>query len=516
MGIGEQQAVAPPKKAGGVRAVLLNILTSVVSIVVCVVLAEIVVRIIDGQSPVALLLPKQIGTLGIDTTQRYVDKIALADGVDRAWYRTDPPPLPNKKPVPKEWRELDHLLQSTPHYSRSGAQFLTWDMFKAWNSVFVGDPCKHSYLSGAPGKLWVYDPPDGKPRPTFRFLPNATLPDTLTTNQFGWRGPPVPFKRSPRTIRIVYVGASTVAEIHLTPYSVPEFLDHWLNQWARAKKLDLKFEVLNAGRESITAIDIAAIVHQEVAPMRPDLVVYYEGGNQLDLSTVVKNVPKAKPEPAGWFARTLRELAPYSALARRAQGLTSGAEWPKPDYKIDWPKGLDGFDPDITRPDLPVHLSEIIKQLDSITADLKAVGSELSVASFHWLAKDGLVVDAARHKTILDVLNVRYFPYRYRDLERMTAFENRVFAKYDKVHGEPFIDVARYMPYDPDLFSDAIHNTPPGVRLRAWIELQQIVPIVEQHLEDGSWPKPVPADMPDTHPAFTKPPRLITFNCKAS
>jgi hypothetical protein len=250
--------------------------------------------------------------------------------------------------------------------------------------------------------------------------------------------------------------------------------------------------------------------------MRPDLVVYYEGGNQLELSTVVKDVPQATPEPAGRLARTLRELAPYSALARRAQGLTAGGEWPKPDYTIDWPNGLDEFDPDLRRSDLPVKLSAIVRDLDTIYEDLSAVGSAFSVASWHWLAKDGLVVDAVRHKTILDVLNVRYFPFRYRDLERMTAFENRVFAKFNAIHHEPSIDVARYMPNDPDLFSDAVHNTPPGVRLRAWIEMQQIVPIVERHLKDGSWPRPVPADMPDIHPAFAHPPRQLTFNCKAS
>src|SRR5262249_33605964 len=155
----------------------------------------------------------------------------------------------------------------------------------------------------------------------------VTLPDGLVTNEFGWRGRPVPFKRSPRTIRIVFVGASTVAEIHLTPFSTPELLDYWLNRWAAANKLDLKFEVMNAGRESIGSTDIAAIVHQEVAPTRPDLVVYYEGGNQLKLSTVVKEVPQGTPEPGDWLGRKLLEIAPYSALARRAQGLTSGAEW---------------------------------------------------------------------------------------------------------------------------------------------------------------------------------------------
>ena len=66
------------------------------------------------------------------------------------------------------------------------------DMFKAWNTAFVGDPCSHCYLRDAPGRLFVYDPPDGNPHPRYRFMPNATLPNGLVTNASGFRGPPVP------------------------------------------------------------------------------------------------------------------------------------------------------------------------------------------------------------------------------------------------------------------------------------------------------------------------------------
>ncbi|WP_164125964.1 hypothetical protein, partial [Stenotrophomonas maltophilia] len=68
-------------------------------------------------------------------------------------------------------------------------------------------------------------------------------------------------------------------------------------------------------------------------------------------------------------------------------------------------------------------------------------------------AKDGLQLDANRHKPLVEGLNVRLYPYRYRDLERMTVFENRVFEKYAKEHKLPFIDVAGLMPHDPELFS---------------------------------------------------------------
>jgi hypothetical protein len=88
-----------------------------------------------------------------------------------------------------------------------------------------------------------------------------------------------------------------------------------------------------------------------------------------------------------------------------------------------------------------------------------------------------------------------------------------VFAKYASLHGLPFIDVARTMPYDPDLFTDATHNTPFGVRLRAWIVFQQLLPIIESRLSSRIWPAPVPA-MAESHPAFRAAPRLITFSCK--
>lgn len=496
------------------RNFIVNSLVSVLTIAICTLLGEAIIRLIDGQSPVALVLPEMAGTLGVDTSAGHLDKIPQAASVDRKWFFADPPPLPNRGKVPKEWLDLEASIELVPEFEAVGKNpFVPRDVFKVWNAAFTGDPCKHKYLSGAPGRLWLFDPPEGDQRPPFRFMPNATLPDGLVTNAYGWRGRPVPFARAPKTVRIVFVGASTVAEIHETPIAAPEFIDNWLNLWAAARKLDVRFEVMNAGRESLISTDIAAVVRQEVAPMRPDLVVYYEGGNQLDLRTIVKEVPKGEPLPAGWLARFLRRASAYSALARRAESLTVGSEWPKPNYEIAWPQGLDEHDPDLSRPDLPVNLSTIVRDLDTIRGDLAKVDAELSVASFHWLAKDGLVLNAAQHKPLLQTLNIRYFPFRYRDLERMTAFENRVFAKYDKLHGLPFIDVARYMPYDPDLFSDAIHSTPAGVRLRAWIELQQLVPLIENRLASGAWPHAVPA-MGDTHPAFAQPPRQITFDCK--
>ena len=185
---------APPE-GPVLRNFLANLLLIAVSFALCLLVAEGAIRIIDGQSVVALALPEVNSSQGVDTTGGHLDEMPRAASVDRALFFSDPPPLPNRTVPPQEWTDMYHRIQA----NQAGVNpFLPWDMYKAWNSVFVGDPCTHSYLKGAPGQLYVYDPPDGKPRPFFRFLPNATSPDGLVTNAFGWRGPPVQFQRAPQ------------------------------------------------------------------------------------------------------------------------------------------------------------------------------------------------------------------------------------------------------------------------------------------------------------------------------
>ncbi len=105
-------------------------------------------------------------------------------------------------------------------------------------------------------------------------------PSGLVTNEIGWRGPPLrPLTK--RTVRIVFVGASTTADTHGFPWSYPELIDHWLALWAKSKNLNVDFQALNAAREAIWSTDNAAIVRNEVVPMQPDLVVYYEGARSV-------------------------------------------------------------------------------------------------------------------------------------------------------------------------------------------------------------------------------------------
>ena len=71
----------------------------------------------------------------------------------------------------------------------------------------------------------------------------------------------------------------------------------------------------------------------------------------------------------------------------------------------------------------------------------------------------------------------------------MADFQNRVLEKYATEKNIPFLDVAGQMPLDPDLFTDGVHNYSAGVRLRAWIAFNQLLPVLKEKIEKGILPK---------------------------
>ena len=496
---------------------LKNVLLLALSLVVSLLVAEAAVRFIDGYRMTSWPLSEP-ATANVAKAE-IMDQVPRAPGVDRDWFFTDPPPIATRRETPAEWWKQFREIEANPV---GGMTFRPIDIFKAWNTAFVGDPCSNRIVHYAPGRLWVYDPADGKPTPPYRFLPDATLPGGLVTNQMGWRGPPIQVPRGPRTVRIVFVGSSTTVDAHHLPFSWPEFVGHYLNVWAKAKGVKVIFEVLNAGRESIVSTDIAAVVRSEVLPLRPELVVYYEGGNQFRLETVVDKVPSGtaqRPAQDRQPPRWLQQWARYSAVMNRIQSALvssaaqdDGKEWPKPDYTVKWPDGVNEQDPAVGGPNLPVNLDTITRDLDQIRTDLKGIGSDFALSSFVWFVKDGMVLDPARHKYIIEQLNVANYPFRYREFERLTKFQNRYLAKYAQTYGMSFVDIAGNTPFNPDLFIDAVHTNYAGSRVRGWIVFNQLLPTIEKNLADRTWPRPWPAGVPDALPPYK--PREITFSCK--
>lgn len=479
------------------------------ALTVSVLAGEVFARIVDDRG---IFGGRQyFWTPGIVPIDDYIAKIESSrTSVGQLW-RESPPPLENRRKLSSE--DLQRLREFGARSIDVGPseQVTEAELFKVWNAKFADDACTHvalKHLTRWP--LDYFESKSGDDRPRYRYRPNAVMPIGvgMVTNQMGWRGKPIA-DRTPETVRIVFVGASTIAEGPYIPWSAPELLEEWLNAWALNRGLHVSFQVLNAGRESATTADVVAIVRDEVAPLRPDLVIFYEGALRFDWSSLVKGADelKARSRPeyeanAGWVADVAQQSSLFAHIvtAFNDVGISLGTmgEADKPKYQIVWPEGLDEKDPDLRRDDLPLNVTPTLKDFDRMRAELDKVGAEFALSSFSWLVYEGLKVDSVHGRFIWETNNRMYWPWTYRDIRRGIDFENRVYRKYAKAHDLAFLDVAGLIPPEQLLFADGVHMTPSGVRVKAWAFFRELLPLIERHLASGAWPRhtgndPLPA-----------------------
>jgi hypothetical protein len=431
--------------------------------------------------------------LDLEGALPYVAQLPAASGTDRRWFAENPAPLPNRSTVDPRG------VARYRDYERRGLFSPQADYI--WNRRFVeATSCAPaSMFRNYPEKVQAFDPPSGDSHPHFRFPPNTTTTSGLVTNQFGLRGPPLELVKPPKTVRIAFVGASTTVNNHNFPFSYPERVVYWFNRYAEANHFDVRFEVLNAGREGLNSEDMTAIVRYELLPLDPDLAVYYEGANQFPNATRLvwpriaprQEIDARDPVVVHKIPELIRtHLATGNLLDLAANRFSSIGEPRKPLYRLRWPGDVDERHPNINSPSLPLELPVIIKDLDSIRSTMSSVGGQLALCSFVWLAKDGLPLSPTRHQYIYKQLNTVLWPLRYADIRRLADFQNRVLRSYAAARNIPFVDVATAMPQEPNLFLDAIHMTDTGERVKAWIVFQQLVPLVRRQLESGQLPRP--------------------------
>jgi len=251
----------------------------VATFIVGCLIGEALLRHVDGYRLTTLrLIPQAFEVEGLalqrrDVARLYVGSIPLAPGMRTEWFELSPPPLsarPDVDPVLKE---------AAARFTAAG---VGPDSIHVFNWQFVRDRlCSDRHFQNFPGFIFLFDPPQDREYPRYRFPREAVASSGLVTNQFGWRGAAIAFQKPARTIRLAFVGASTTVANHAYPFSYPELAGFWLNLWLGELDPTVRVEVINAGREGITSTDIAAIVRDEVLPMEPDIVVYYEGANQF-------------------------------------------------------------------------------------------------------------------------------------------------------------------------------------------------------------------------------------------
>ncbi|WP_417832853.1 hypothetical protein [Terasakiella sp.] len=473
---------------------LLYVIFTCIVFSLCIVASELIVRAVDGYPLWSVELESQDIKKRMDLSkstadEKYLSQIGMASGVKEEWYKLSPP----AKEI-KVSHDLQKLMEKAKEIGGHHP-----DLYKNWNRKFLIAKGCSGHFKHLPNTIPTYIPEDDSIHPIYRYMKNRISPYHLVTNEYGHRGNPVSLQKSDKTIRIAYVGSSTTVSTHLYPFSHPELVEFWLNLWAKEEGLNVDFEVINSAREGNDSRDMEAIVRKELLPLEPDLFVYFEGSNQFKLRDIVSLTSnKVLSKRTGLEAQKDKNiyfdyLSKYSAISKRLETLKInagvGREPEKPAYTIKWPSDVDEYDPNINASNLPSNLSMILADLAKIKQSAEQINADIAIASFIWLAEDGLILDPEKHESIFRYLNKGLYPYRYKDIKRVADFQNLTFKKFAKQNGLHYLKYSEKFPRDPDLFTDAIHKTYAGVRLLAWISFQEILPIIKKKIASKTWPK---------------------------
>lgn len=464
------------------------------SILFALVLVESAARYRDGDSLVSLRLRTRTPALapvqwksGADVMPAllaYVRTIPIRD-IDIAWFQVDPPELPR--------RPVDPALQTRyEEFDRRGVY--PPPSFYIWNAELTKEACgsKKDLFRSFPRDVKVFENSDRSPFPAFRFPPNQTLPSGLVTNQFGFRGPALAPRKSAGLIRIAFVGASTTQNVHAYRWSYPELTGSWLNMWLRHQHRPERVEIINAGREGLSARDIREIVKREVVPLEPDYVVYLEGANLVPVPLVKWPGGRAPAVAPVARDRTLRaplgRLSEYSALAKALVPVVARKLAPSPDeppkskYELELPSS-----DRVTSAELAAVFGEffrtITENLDEDNRNVKAIDARLVLSSVIRLVHNGLRLDPVSQAVTYEQLNTLSQPLTYTDIRRLVDLQNAMYRIYAADRGIDFIDVAAAFPRDPDLFMDTFHLNMQGVRLHAWLVFLRLTAILERDFD---------------------------------
>ncbi len=108
------------------------------------------------------------------------------------------------------------------------------------------------------------------------------------------------------------------------------------------------------------------------------------------------------------------------------------------------------------------------------------------ISTLVWLDGSELAPGNPDQTAIRALLKSVFWPLKPAEIRRLINFSNRTLRKFAKSNDIGLLDIANEFPLDPDLFGDAYHMRPEGLKLLAWIGLQQFLPRLMQDLRDGN------------------------------
>ena len=275
-----------------------------------------------------------------------------------------------------------------------------------------------------------------------------------------------------------------------TALLLAEYVGHWLNLWAKSKRLPVRFEVLNAGRKASRR----AISPPWFAPKSCHCGRTSSCTTRVATSSARvhrRRVPEGRRfvAPTDASPRWLQRLARSAVMARVQAALRASADGQVPEAGLQGRgAGLDEFDPELSYPYLPIKLTII--QRDSI--DSRRPHRYGQRAGHEFVHVDGQRRPGARSVStnIPGTAQHRQLSFPLPRAERLATFRT-AFLPCARFMGSPSsTSPARFV--RPRPLRRCFHPNYAGVRIRGWVAFNQLLPTVEKHLADGSWPRPCP------------------------
>jgi hypothetical protein len=435
--------------------------------------------------------------------------LTYQEGIDPAWFKA-PPAHTDKRPNPE--------LQARSAANPTSVQQENY----LWNSALLAHPdaAQNALIRGfKEDTLFAFPSYDGSPFPRFRLYPDDDYtPVPWITNHWGWLSVDMTVRKPPRTIRIGIVGDSTSHN----RYGL--YLQGFLDAWAQARGVGVTFEVANAGRQGFGFDDGLAAMKYELGPMGLDYVVEYFAPSfslslpqMVELATLPSGVkagvlPPPEQHPSRErLRRFLAPIAPYSALARRLDGGSTGAdsvgvlsEPPKPHVTLHLPPVHAGR-VDLKDASKVPYFARMVDRLNRFHAIAQALRATPFVSTERLCVWDGMKLRSGADQRLFQVLNGPLFwPFSYADLRQMLAAYNGAITSWAEANGISVIDIDGQMPQSPSLYVDAWHDIELGARIRAWLIFQAMVPKIKQDLSSGLAPRDN-SDPTGVHPYLDKP-----------
>jgi hypothetical protein len=124
----------------------------------------------------------------------------------------------------------------------------------------------------------------------------------ITINSLGFRGAEIEQPKPPGRIRLAFLGASTTfcAEASSLETTWP----HRVVEGLRAAEPGLEFDYVNGGAASFTTAESLISLEHRIAPLEPDVILYYEATNDFTVDSGRLAVA------AGLYQPTERDHAP--------------------------------------------------------------------------------------------------------------------------------------------------------------------------------------------------------------